>query len=55
MEGQFSPERLRATLPLPIDYYVLRRQNRLAGMKTVFANREFVVYDAQDLRSKWPP
>jgi hypothetical protein len=51
MEGPYSPARLRAMLPLPIDYYVLRRQNKLASVKAVFANREFMVYDAEDLRA----
>jgi hypothetical protein len=51
MDGPYSPARLRAMLPLPIDYYVLRRQNKLASVKAVFANREFMVYDAEDLRA----
>jgi hypothetical protein len=49
MAAAFSPERFHSFLSLPIDYYVLKQANRLSGVKPVFANREFVVYDAQDL------
>jgi hypothetical protein len=51
MEGQFSPARLQSFLALPIDYYVLKRQNQIAGVRAVFTNDEFTVYDAQDLRN----
>jgi hypothetical protein len=55
MANGFSPERLESLLPLPIDYYVLRRQNQLAAAPYVFANHDFVVYDAQDLRNAAKP
>jgi hypothetical protein len=55
MANAFSPERLESFLPLPIDYYVLRRQNQLVGAPYVFVNRDFVVYDAQDLRNAAKP
>lgn len=51
VEPGYTPERLQMSLSLPIDYYVLTRANRIAGIKPVFANQEFVVYDANDLRS----
>jgi len=50
MEGGFSPERLQRLLSLPIDYYVLKRANRFEQVRPVFENREFIVYDAADLR-----
>lgn len=55
MEPGYSPERLQADLALPIDYYVLTRANRLSGIKPVFANEEFLVYDANDLRNASGP
>jgi hypothetical protein len=51
----FSPDRLERFLPLPIDYYVLSKQNQLAAAPYVFVNRDFVVYDAQDLRNAAKP
>ncbi|HEX3684142.1 MAG TPA: hypothetical protein VHU83_16535 [Bryobacteraceae bacterium] len=51
MAPQFSSQRLPPMLSLPIDYFVLKRANQLANVRPVFANREFVVYDAADLRS----
>jgi hypothetical protein len=51
MEGAFSVSRLDSLLPLPIDYYVLKREHRLASVKPVYETPEFVVYDAQDLRN----
>jgi len=51
----FSPERLESLLPLPIDYYVLRRQNQLALAPYIYVNQDFVVYDAQDLRNAAKP
>jgi hypothetical protein len=50
MEGSFSPQRLQSMLLLHVDYCVLKRQNQLADVKPVFGNREFVVYDSEDLR-----
>jgi hypothetical protein len=35
---------------LPIDYYVVKREHRLPRIRTAFQNREFCVYDAEDLR-----
>jgi hypothetical protein len=55
MQQGYSPQRLQATLSLPIDYYVLTSANRLSGIKPVFANEEFLVYDANDLRSATAP
>jgi hypothetical protein len=51
MEGRFSPARLQGFLALPIDYYVLKRENQIAGVRAVFTNEKFTVYDAQDLRN----
>lgn len=50
MQQKFSPERLQNMLSLPIDYYVLKRADRLESVRPVFRNREFFVYDASDLR-----
>lgn len=55
MQQGYSPERLQGDLALPIDYYVLTRANRLFGIKPVFANEEFLVYDANDLRNASGP
>ena len=51
MAPPFSSQRLPAMLSLPIDYFALKRANQLTLVKPVFANREFVVYDATDLRN----
>lgn len=51
MDGKFSTHRLEGMLPLPIDYYVLQRTNRLKGVRPVFVNSEFAVYEARDLRN----
>jgi hypothetical protein len=51
MAPPFSAQRLQAMLALPIDYFVVGRGNRLAGVQPVFQNRVFVVYDATDLRN----
>ena len=50
MNGTYSPERLQSFRALPIDYYVLQRRHQLTGAVPVFANKNFVVYDAQDLK-----
>jgi len=55
MRNGFSTATLESILPLPIDYYVLRRQNQLLGARYAFLNRDFVVYDAQDLRGARKP
>jgi hypothetical protein len=51
MDGKFTAERLEGMLSLPIDYYVLDRKHSLAGVKPVYENRDYVVYDAQALRN----
>jgi hypothetical protein len=51
MDGKFTASRLQDMLSLPIDYYVLEPKHRVAGIEPVFENRQFVVYDAQDLRN----
>ena len=54
MEGAYSPERLKSFLPLPIDYYVVKRKDQVPGAPTAFATADFVVYDAQALRGLPP-
>jgi hypothetical protein len=51
MDGQLTAARLEDMLSLPIDYYVLRRKHAIERIKPVFANRDYLVYDAQDLRN----
>jgi hypothetical protein len=51
MDGKFTAARLEDMLSLPIDYYVLCRKHALIGVKPVFENSVYVVYDAQDLRN----
>jgi len=51
MEGTFTAQRLQGMLDLPVDYYVLLRQNRLDSPKPVFENQVYVVYDARDLKN----
>lgn len=51
----FTPQRLESMLPLPVDYYVLKRSHELENVRPVFRNREFVVYDATDLRNAPEP
>jgi hypothetical protein len=51
MQPPYSAQRLQAELSLPIDYYVLSPANRVPGIKPVFSNDEFLVYDANDLRN----
>jgi hypothetical protein len=50
MAGTYSPQRLKSFRSLPVDYYVLQRRNQLAALTPTFANQNFVVYDAQDLK-----
>ena len=52
MDGRFTVARLENMLSLPIDYYVLDRDHALAKVRPVFENRNYVVYDAQDLRNE---
>ena len=51
VDGKFTAARLENMLSLPIDYYVLERRHALVGVKPVFENEQFIVYDAQDLRN----
>ncbi len=55
MQDGFSPLRLENMLALPIDYYVLKREHELRGVKPAFQNSQFVVYDSTDLRNAKPP
>jgi hypothetical protein len=52
MAKPFSAATLQAMLPLPIDYYVLHRDHKLVGVKAVYSNATYLVYDAQDLRDE---
>lgn len=52
MNGVYSPQRLGNFRKLPIDYYVLQRRHQLAGTAPVFTSKNFVVYDAQDLKNR---
>jgi hypothetical protein len=45
--GALATGRFQADLP--IDYYVLKASNRIAGVKPAFANADFVVYDSRDI------
>ncbi len=51
MDGRFTAARLEDMLSLPIDYYALSRKHAIKGIKPVFANRDYLVYDAEDLRN----
>ena len=55
MANGFSVVRLEKMLALPIDYYVVRSEHRLVGARQVFSTRDFVVYDAEDLRNASKP
>ena len=50
LEGRFARERLERMLTLPIDYYVVKKEHQLPGIRTAYQNSEFYVYDAQDLK-----
>lgn len=50
MEGSYSPDRLKSFLTLPIDYYVVKRKDRVQGARATFATADFLVYDARELR-----
>jgi hypothetical protein len=52
---RFSPERLNEMLRLPVDYYVVKRENQLADVKPAYQNHEFVVYDSRDLKNAATP
>jgi hypothetical protein len=49
LEGS-SPAKIRRLLTLPIDYYVLNPQHALTGGKPVYSDRNWLIYDATDLR-----
>lgn len=59
MKPPFSPKRLQTMLSLPVDYYVLKRDNSLSAgqvgrtisIPAAFTNDEFVVYEANQLRN----
>jgi len=55
MADGFSAARLESMLALPIDYYVVRSEHRLMGARQAFSTRDFVVYDAEDLRNASKP
>ncbi len=55
MENGFSAAGLEKMLPLPIDYYVLRTEDQLDGPRRSFRTKDFVVYDAEDLRNATKP
>lgn len=55
MQDGFSPQHLENMLSLPIDYYVLKRQNQLQEIRPVFRNTDFVVYDSTDLKNASGP
>jgi hypothetical protein len=51
MQGPYSAARLQRFSDLPVDYVVLHRRHQLSVIHPVYSNRDFVVYDNQDLRS----
>lgn len=55
MASGFSADGIEGMLTLPIDYYVVRSQHRLMGARQAFSTRDFVVYDAEDLRNASKP
>ncbi len=55
MQNGFSAAGLEKMLPLPIDYYVLRTEHQLDGPRRSFRTKDFVVYDAEDLRNATKP
>ena len=44
MEAPFDPNHLERYRDLGIDYIVLQRKNRLAGVRPVYENSAFDVY-----------
>lgn len=50
MAEPYSPAQLRRFADLPIDYFVLRRAHALVGLTPVYADPNFVVYDAHNFR-----
>jgi hypothetical protein len=54
MQGSYSLEKLRRFLTMPIDYYVLSARNRISSAKPVYADANWLIYDAHDLRSALP-
>jgi hypothetical protein len=55
MQNGFSAANLEGMLSLPIDYYVLKKRDQLLSVRRSFMNRDFVVYDAEDLRKAPKP
>jgi hypothetical protein len=51
----FSARKLEQFLDLPVDYYVLRRQNALARIRPVYSTRDYLVYERHDLRNETAP
>jgi hypothetical protein len=51
MAGDYSTSRLARLLSLPIDYYVLQRSHAVPGVRPVFMDNQYVVYDANDLKT----
>jgi hypothetical protein len=51
MQGPLTADRLQNMLSLPIDYFVLQQENAIADVPPAFATDEFLVYDADSLRS----
>jgi hypothetical protein len=55
MAGTFSARKLEQSLNLPVDYYVLRRENALARIRPVYSTRDYVIYERHDLRNETAP
>ncbi len=51
MEPKIQCGKLREFLLLPIDYFVLKRENALRNAHPAFATAHFVVYDVSELRN----
>jgi hypothetical protein len=54
MAESFSAKRIEEMLPLPIDYYVVKRENKLGSVPAAFVTQDYYVYDAQDLKNAAP-
>ncbi len=55
MAEPFSARKLEQSLNLPVDYFVLRRENALARVRPVYSTRDYVVYERHDLRNETTP
>jgi hypothetical protein len=51
MASPFTAAKLPGLLAKPIDYLVLRRRDRLPGVKLAFEDANLLVYDVGDLRN----